>query len=127
MSQKQKIKSGDTLSQIAKNRGTTLKALLAANPSIKNANQIRVGQSITIPTKQMSPGDAQRNPFKGTTRTELKAHSDETLGDQAKKVVDKSKGKLKFKDPRYQERANKRSKSATRNAKMRAATERHRS
>ena len=122
-----KIKSGDTLSQIAKDKGITLKALLGANPKIKNANQIRVGQSINIPTKQMSPGDAQRNPYIGTTRDELKAHSDETLGNQAKKVVDKSKGKLKFKDPKYQERANKRSRSATRNAKMRAATERYRS
>jgi len=120
-----KIKSGDTLSQIAKKNGTTLKAILAANPSIKNANQIRVGQTIKMPQKQMSPGDAQRNPYKGTIRNELKAHSDETLGNQAKKVVDKSKGKLKFKDPRYQERANKRSKSATRNAQLRAARERN--
>ena len=37
-----KIKSGDTLSQIAKSKGTTLKAIMAANPSIKNANRILV-------------------------------------------------------------------------------------
>ena len=44
-----KVKSGDTLSQIAKSRGMTVKALLDANPGIKNANMIRVGQSIKIP------------------------------------------------------------------------------
>ena len=66
-----KIKSGDTLSQIAKDKGITLKALLGANPKIKNANQIRVGQSINIPTKQMSPGDAQRNPYKGPKHLSL--------------------------------------------------------
>tara|TARA_B100000902_G_scaffold162656_1_gene157954 strand:+ start:525 stop:1058 length:534 start_codon:yes stop_codon:yes gene_type:complete len=46
-----KVKSGDTLSQIAKNMGTTLKALMAANPQIKNANKIKPGQSIKMPTK----------------------------------------------------------------------------
>lgn len=46
-----KVKSGDTLSQIAKNMGTTLKALMAANPQIKNANKIKPGQSIKTPTK----------------------------------------------------------------------------
>ena len=44
-----KVKSGDTLSQIAKRMGTSLKALMAANPQIKNANKISVGQSIKIP------------------------------------------------------------------------------
>lgn len=46
-----KVKSGDTLSQIAKNMGTTLKALMSANPQIKNANKIKPGQSIKTPTK----------------------------------------------------------------------------
>ena len=46
-----KVKSGDTLSQIAKNMGTTLKALMAANPQIKNANKIKPGQTIKTPTK----------------------------------------------------------------------------
>ena len=35
-----------TLSQIAEKQGVTLQALLVANPNIKNANKIRVGQSI---------------------------------------------------------------------------------
>ena len=32
-----KVTKGDTLSQIAKAKGVTLQALLAANPDIKNA------------------------------------------------------------------------------------------
>jgi LysM repeat protein len=66
-----KIKSGDTLSQIAKDKGMTLKALLAANPQIKNANQIKVGQKITIPPKSMQPGSSSKNPYEGMTRTEM--------------------------------------------------------
>jgi len=46
-----KVKSGDTLSQIAKNMGTTLKALMSANPQIKNANKIKPGQTIKTPSK----------------------------------------------------------------------------
>ena len=44
------VKSGDTLSRIAANNNVTLKDLLAANPAIKNASLIYVGQKITIPT-----------------------------------------------------------------------------
>jgi len=66
-----KIKSGDTLSQIAKDKGMTLKALLAANPQIKNANQIKVGQKITIPPKSMQAGSSSKNPYEGMTRTEM--------------------------------------------------------
>jgi LysM repeat protein len=119
MSQKQKIKSGDTLSQIAKNRGTTLKALLAANPSIKNANSIRVGQSITIPTKQMSPGDAKRNPYEGTFRSELKGHDDQTQDNkkQANEFSGTGKKKKKFNTAR--------SRAATKNSILRSRKEEH--
>jgi len=51
-----KVKSGDTLSQIAKNMGTTLKALMAANPQIKNANKIRPGQKIKTVTETIKSG-----------------------------------------------------------------------
>jgi hypothetical protein len=49
----------------------TLKSLLAANPSIKNANQIKVGQNIVIPPKSMQAGSASKNPYEGMTRTEM--------------------------------------------------------
>jgi len=74
-----KVKSGDTLSQIAKSKGVTLKALMAANPSIRNANQIRVGQSIKVPT-----GGKSSSPYKGMTRSSMKALADDTAANRAR-------------------------------------------
>jgi peptidoglycan endopeptidase LytE len=45
------IKSGDSLSAIAKNHQITLSQLLSLNPAIKDVNRIYVGQKITVPTK----------------------------------------------------------------------------
>ena len=68
-----KVKSGDTLSQIAKSKGLTLKALLDANPGIKNANMIRVGQSIKIPNtmKPGGSGSVSKNPYAGLSKTQM--------------------------------------------------------
>ena len=44
-----KIVSGDTLSQIAQKQGTTVSALMKANPSITDPNKIFAGQSLTLP------------------------------------------------------------------------------
>lgn len=44
------IKSGDALARIARRFGLTLDQLLAANPDIKDANRIKVGDKIVIPT-----------------------------------------------------------------------------
>jgi hypothetical protein len=44
-----KFKAGDTLSAIAKKNGTTIAKLMAANPSIKNANSIKAGGYYMIP------------------------------------------------------------------------------
>ena len=60
-----KVKSGNTLSQIAKSKGITLKALLAANPSIKDANKISIGQSIKIPASDKG------GVYKGMSKTEM--------------------------------------------------------
>jgi len=88
-----KIKSGDTLSQIAKDKGMTLKALLAANPNIKNANQIRVGQTITIPPKAMLAGSASKNPYEGMTRNERAALAEDTKENRARLNKQKETGK----------------------------------
>ena len=61
------IKSGDTLSQIAKRRGTTLKDLLAANPSIKNANEIKVGQKIKI----SKPVKNRKSVYQGLSKSRM--------------------------------------------------------
>lgn len=58
-----------TLSQIAKQNGVTLKALLGANPSIKNANKIRLGQSIKLPTNMA--GSKSSNPYAGIKRGQM--------------------------------------------------------
>src|SRR6185312_8017731 len=42
---------GDTLSKIAKNFGFEVYEIMNSNPSIKDANKIRVGQIITIPSR----------------------------------------------------------------------------
>jgi LysM repeat protein len=87
------IESGDTLSQIAKKNGMTLKALLGANPNIKNANQIRVGQSITIPPKGMLAGSASSNPYKYMSRDETAALAKDTKANRARLKKQKETGK----------------------------------
>ena len=42
------IRKGDTLDRIAKRNGTTVKALLAKNPQIKNAGRIKAGAKIKV-------------------------------------------------------------------------------
>ncbi|HEY7935557.1 MAG TPA: LysM peptidoglycan-binding domain-containing protein [Candidatus Limnocylindrales bacterium] len=44
------VVSGDTITKIAKRFNVTTAALLAANPQIKNANSIKPGDKITIPS-----------------------------------------------------------------------------
>lgn len=47
-----KVKKGDTLTKISRARygdATHVKQILAANPSIKNANDIKPGQQIALP------------------------------------------------------------------------------
>ena len=44
------VKAGDTLSGIAQRYGTTIDAIKAANPGIKDVNKIGIGDQITIPT-----------------------------------------------------------------------------
>ena len=63
------IKSGDTLSQIAKATGTTLAALKRANPDIKDLNKIRVGQKIKI----SAPVSNRKSVYQGLTKPEMAA------------------------------------------------------
>jgi LysM repeat protein len=44
-----KVKKGDTLAEIAMEHGVTVKALMKANPSIKNKDTIKAGDTIKIP------------------------------------------------------------------------------
>jgi hypothetical protein len=49
MAQTVKVKSGDTMSALAKKAGVSLKAFIAANPQITNPNLIRPGQVLNVP------------------------------------------------------------------------------
>tara|TARA_R100001126_G_C4821770_1_gene147091 strand:- start:72 stop:479 length:408 start_codon:yes stop_codon:yes gene_type:complete len=77
-----KIKSGDTLSQIAKKKGFTLKQLMSANPNITDANKIRAGANLKLPyaaskvgskktTGATVGGSTKQSPYKGMTKTEM--------------------------------------------------------
>lgn len=61
---KYKVKSGDTLSKIAKDNGLTLQQLKQLNPNISDINYIQVGQEINIKksdnTEQMRSYYAQK-------------------------------------------------------------------
>jgi murein DD-endopeptidase MepM/ murein hydrolase activator NlpD len=64
-----KVKSGDTLTKIAKRNKLTLAQLLQANPQIKDPNKIKVGQAINIPngastTAGTTPAPATPAPAK---------------------------------------------------------------
>lgn len=54
------VKSGDTLSQIAREYGVSVMAIAAAN-GIDNPSQLRAGQRLTIPTGALAPA-AQAAP-----------------------------------------------------------------
>jgi hypothetical protein len=49
------IKSGDTLSQLAKDNNVSVKDIMDANPSIADPNQIAAGADITIPAPTGNP------------------------------------------------------------------------
>ena len=55
------IRSGDTLYRIAQERGTTVAALLRANPGI-DPNALRVGQRICVPAAAPGPGPEPQCP-----------------------------------------------------------------
>ena len=63
---KHKVKSGDTISEIAKANNTTVAMIKRLNPDIKNVDKIRVGQIIVV-----DEGTA-RTPYKGMTAKEMK-------------------------------------------------------
>jgi murein DD-endopeptidase MepM/ murein hydrolase activator NlpD len=57
------VKSGDTVSAIAKAAGVSVAAVAAANPQITNLSKINVGQKIVIPT--VTPTKTSSNTYAG--------------------------------------------------------------
>jgi hypothetical protein len=75
--QSYQIKSGDTLSALAQKNGTTVSALMKANPQIKDANKIYAGRALNIPgrtdsfepAKSGKPGTGSTGSAQGTGGT----------------------------------------------------------
>lgn len=77
------VKKGMTLSQIAKKNNTSIQALLAANPSIKNANAIRIGQKIKMPKAGSVPGNTKtKNPYARMSQTQMNMMRSKDKGQQ---------------------------------------------
>lgn len=55
------VKSGDTLSKIAREYGTTVNSIVSLNPSIKNPNLIYPGQQLLIKTNQTNNSSISSN------------------------------------------------------------------
>lgn len=51
------IKPGDTLSGLARRNGTSVKALMQANPQIADPNLIKAGATMTVPDGPAAPAD----------------------------------------------------------------------
>lgn len=74
------IKSGDTLGEIAVRYDVSVTEILAANPSIENANNIRVGQTISLPSTSTST-----TTISSTSAQSYTVKSGDYLGGIAKK------------------------------------------
>jgi len=83
------IKKGDTLSEIAKANGTTLKAIKEANPGIKDLNKIKVGQKINLAPKVKD----RKSVYQGMTKSEMASISkDKTVGRKHGGQIGKPRG-----------------------------------
>jgi len=83
-----RIRWGDTLSGIASRYGTSVSALMRANPQIKNKNLIYAGKSLTIPggRDEFVRGQRSRPPTRSSRgpRTEAPAPDSRTTGPTGK-------------------------------------------
>tara|TARA_B100000242_G_scaffold28948_1_gene17467 strand:+ start:188 stop:544 length:357 start_codon:yes stop_codon:yes gene_type:complete len=68
-----KIKSGDTLSQIAKKYNTTIRTL-QKNNNIKDPNKIRAGKTLDLgPLKPGLSSQRKMSPYAGQSPSEMRA------------------------------------------------------
>jgi len=109
-----KVSQGDTLGAIASRNGTTVAALMAANPGIKDANKIGVGQSIVLPgggtakttATATSTGGAKTTPAAPAAPTTPAAptvtQTPEQLAAQEREALSELLGKSGFTYDQYQ-------------------------
>ena len=82
-----KIKSGDTLSQIAKKYNTTIRTL-QKNNNIKDPNKIKAGKTLDLgPLKPGLSSQRQMSPYAGQTKTEMKKMSMKKSAGTKPKVI----------------------------------------
>ncbi|MBP6216038.1 MAG: LysM peptidoglycan-binding domain-containing protein [Luteimonas sp.] len=76
------IRAGDTLSGIAASRGTTVDALMQANPGIRNRDLIYAGQSLTLPGGRPPPAQTASYTVRGgDTLSGIAARNGTTVGE----------------------------------------------
>jgi spore coat assembly protein SafA len=66
------VQPGDNLSELAQQYGTSVSAILAANPQITNPSRIFVGERIYIPGKNQVGPELVVSPQTGSTGTQVK-------------------------------------------------------
>jgi murein DD-endopeptidase MepM/ murein hydrolase activator NlpD len=106
-----KFKERDTLSAIASRHGTTIAKLMAANPSIKNANSIKLGGSYTLPKVSLNNNKTRgggtyvgrdqlkdTNPYKNTDMKELNKKKTTTADAMTKAGEERTRIVKKYKD-----------------------------
>ena len=99
------VKSGETLSGIAKKHGVTLDSILQSNPQIKDPNKIKVGQKVTISTDKQAQGRVYKgwereHPETGVTMgASVRAGKNpyKALPSQKRKSLGRKKGGASFK------------------------------
>lgn len=73
------VASGDTLTTIAQKYGTNVQALLGANPSITNPNNVQAGSSLTLPgEKKLTTAPGNLGDVSKAVYTAVKAVPDQT-------------------------------------------------
>jgi len=81
------VSDGDTLSQIAEDNGTTVAALMQANPGITDPNKIYTGQTVNIPSSShqgsSSSGGDSGNVVTTSTGKQVEVGSTYTSGESS--------------------------------------------
>ena len=90
-----KIKQGDTLSEIARDKGTTLGKLRDANPQIKDLNVIKPGDVIKIPGKVKN----RKSVYQDLSPVEMRKISRKKTGGPLRPIPAGNKGLPKLPKP----------------------------
>jgi preprotein translocase subunit SecA/LysM repeat protein len=99
-----KIKSGDTVSKIAKSNGVTVEDILEANPQISNPDVIKLGAKIIIPTSKIlikhdNPPAHNSKPANDNVKTPKKtAYYGEVFGPEMPQHLKKRMSFVEFSD-----------------------------